>query len=378
MKRLLALTALLALLAGACSDRGTAADPAALTIEGRSVSVRTVEDQLAAMQEDPGIAEFLFGPGLVLEGEAPGSYSPEAGAQLLTLYAQAFLLDDLATTQGVEVTEAELAAAEEQIRQSATQVDPTTGQPVGGSSVDDLPEELLELIVGLVADQNALVAQLEAEAGTPDISDEELQAAYESVLPDATEACVSHILVAFTDDTEQLRDPSFAPSDEQVAAARAGIDEVVARLDAGEGFAAVAAEVSDDTGSGAAGGDLGCSSPSGYGPFADAVVSQPVGEIGPPVETQFGFHVIVVQQRTVPTFEELEPELRQQMEQAATDVRPAFSQLITDRAEQVEVYVDGRFGTWESVSVGVVPPQGAADAPTMPGDEPLTLPGLPG
>ena len=379
MKRLLALTALLALLAGACSDRGSAADPAALTIEGRSVSVRTVEDQLSAMAEDPSIADFLFGPGLVVEGSAPGSYSPDAAAELLTLYAQAFLLDQLADDRGVEVSEADLAAAEEQIRQSSQQVDPSTGQPVAGPSIDALPEGLADLIVELVADQNGLVALLEQEAGAPEISDEEVRAAYEQVLPDQTEVCASHILVAFTEDVEQLREPGFEPSEDEVAQARAEIEELQARLDDGEDFASVATEASDDTASGAEGGDLGCSSPAGYvEPFAEAVTEQPVGEVGGIVETQFGYHLIVVRERTVPTYEELEPELREQLEAAATDVSQAFSELITAEAEQADVYVDGRFGTWEAISVSVAPPEGAAEPPTTASDEPLTLPGLPG
>lgn len=388
MKRLLALTALLALLAGACADRGSAADPAALTLEGRTVSVRTVEDQLSLLAEDPAAAALVMPQDLVdpitgqvqITGEAPGSYSPAAGAALVTLYAQAFLLEDLVAQRGVEVSEADLTAAQEQVLTATEQVDPSSGAPIPGSSYfTELPQELQDLIVRLVADQLAIEEDLREEAGPAEVSDEEVQAAYEAVLPERTEACVSHILVAFTEDTDQLRDPSYEPTEEQVAAAQAGIDDVVARLEAGDGFAAVAAEASDDTASGEAGGDLGCSSPAGYvGPFAEAVVAQPVGEVGEPVETQFGYHVIVVRERTAPSFEELEAELREQLEAAATDVSVALSQTITERAESVDVYVDPRFGTWDPAFVTVVPPEGAAEPPTLVEDEPLSLPGLPG
>ena len=41
------------------------------------------------------------------------------------------------------------------------------------------------------------------------------------------------------------------------------------------------------------GGDLGCASPTSYVPeFADATSTQPVGVVGEPVQTQFGFHII--------------------------------------------------------------------------------------
>ena len=72
-------------------------------------------------------------------------------------------------------------------------------------------------------------------------------------------------------------------------------NKVYARLQAGEDFAAVAKEVSLDTGSGSLGGDLGWF---GRGKmvqeFEDAAFSQPVGEIGKPVQSQYGYHIIQV------------------------------------------------------------------------------------
>lgn len=76
---------------------------------------------------------------------------------------------------------------------------------------------------------------------------------------------------------------------------RAAIDAIRAQLVAGTtNFEAVARERSDCP-SGRQGGDLGVF---GRGqmvkPFEDAAFSQKVGEIGPVVETQFGFHIIKV------------------------------------------------------------------------------------
>lgn len=71
--------------------------------------------------------------------------------------------------------------------------------------------------------------------------------------------------------------------------------DVIARLKAGEDFAALAEELSQDTGSAANGGELGFA-PQGrfVEPFDEAVFSLPIGEISDPVETQFGWHVIQV------------------------------------------------------------------------------------
>jgi parvulin-like peptidyl-prolyl isomerase len=67
------------------------------------------------------------------------------------------------------------------------------------------------------------------------------------------------------------------------------------RLAAGEDFGDLARELSTDTGSGALGGDLGWF---GRGrmiqEFEDAAFSQVVGEIGKPVQSQYGYHIIQV------------------------------------------------------------------------------------
>ncbi|MCI0610884.1 MAG: peptidylprolyl isomerase [Anaerolineae bacterium] len=66
-------------------------------------------------------------------------------------------------------------------------------------------------------------------------------------------------------------------------------------LVSGRDFAEVAKKYSKDTGSGAAGGDLGWAPRSKYvTEFADAAFSQEIGEIGEPVKSEFGYHIIQV------------------------------------------------------------------------------------
>jgi len=70
---------------------------------------------------------------------------------------------------------------------------------------------------------------------------------------------------------------------------------VYERLKSGEDFAAVAQEVSKDTGSGANGGDLGWQPRSFFvTEFGDAAFAQKIGEIGKPVKSEFGYHIIQV------------------------------------------------------------------------------------
>jgi peptidyl-prolyl cis-trans isomerase D len=101
------------------------------------------------------------------------------------------------------------------------------------------------------------------------------------------------------------------------AAARKKADEVLAKANSGEDFAALAKTSSDDTGSAQNGGDLGWAERGYFVPeFADALFAMKPGEIRGPVKTQFGYHVIKleeVQAGKARTFEEVRGELESQL-----------------------------------------------------------------
>ena len=141
--------------------------------------------------------------------------------------------------------------------------------------------------------------------------------------------CSSHILVA--------------------TAAEAG--DVVARLEAGEDFALLAAELSTDAGSGAQGGDLGCSPPDAFvEEFADALATAEVDVPTDPVETEFGFHVILLREDEVPTEDQVLEAL------SAQGIGEAANAWFIEQVEAAEVTVDEAYGTWQANPPQVVPP----------------------
>ena len=82
-----------------------------------------------------------------------------------------------------------------------------------------------------------------------------------------------------------------AGSDDAAALKKA--EQLAARAKAGEDFAKLARENSDDPGSKQAGGDLGWATREAYvQPFAEALFGMQKGEIRGPVKTQFGYHII--------------------------------------------------------------------------------------
>lgn len=99
---------------------------------------------------------------------------------------------------------------------------------------------------------------------------------------------------------------------------------LIERLEAGEEFADLAKEASSDS-SAASGGELGWFASGMMVPdFEAAVVSLEVGAVSAPVQTQFGWHVVKMNEtrlRDVPSLEEVADELRPQIERAAVQAR---------------------------------------------------------
>ena len=95
--------------------------------------------------------------------------------------------------------------------------------------------------------------------------------------------------------------------------------DIIAKLKAGSKFEDLAKQ-SKDPGSAANGGDLDWAAPSAFvKPFSDAMVSLKKGDITQtPVKTQFGYHVIRlddVRTAKVPTLEELKPQIVDALQQ---------------------------------------------------------------
>lgn len=96
-----------------------------------------------------------------------------------------------------------------------------------------------------------------------------------------------------------------------------------------ESFAKVAKQKSNDPGSKDKGGDLGFTVPGNFvQPFGEAILKLKKGQISAPVQTQYGWHIIKLEDTRdlkVPTFEEMKPRLEQRRKQEA--VQKAIADL---------------------------------------------------
>jgi peptidyl-prolyl cis-trans isomerase D len=101
----------------------------------------------------------------------------------------------------------------------------------------------------------------------------------------------------------------------------------------------LAKQYSKDPGSAQSGGDLGWADKTTFVPaFTDALYSMSVGDIHPPVKTQFGYHIIrldEVQAGKTKTFEEARPELESEVRKnMATDHFGDVQEQLQSRLEQ--------------------------------------------
>jgi len=147
------------------------------------------------------------------------------------------------------------------------------------------------------------------------------------------DVCVRHILTATA---------------EEALAAKA-------RVDAGEDFAAVADEISLDTVS--PGGQLPCPAPAGgYVPgFSTSAAVAPIGELTDPVPSEFGWHIMIVDERTGP--ESLEALIADPITYLHPSlVTDLWVVWVNDAIRSADIAVSSQVGTWTHDSHGILPP----------------------
>lgn len=120
------------------------------------------------------------------------------------------------------------------------------------------------------------------------------------------------------------------PVERTDAEAKALAESLRQRILAGEDFATLAREYSDDTGSGAQGGDLGWFGRTAMvAPFAETAFTLPIGEISEPIKTQFGYHIIEVLEK-----DENRPKEESQLQQERTQ---AFQDWLQEKKTTIEI-----------------------------------------
>lgn len=145
------------------------------------------------------------------------------------------------------------------------------------------------------------------------VTDDDVRKYYDAHKSDSEEVRASHILARFG----SAGSPSSPHSDDKKLPTREEahkkIELVQARLKAGEDFATVAKETSEDS-SAPQGGDLGFFTRGRMvKPFEDTAFTLKPGEVSDIIETQFGFHIIKTQERRAQPLEAVKTQIENKL-----------------------------------------------------------------
>jgi len=190
------------------------------------------------------------------------------------------------------------------------------------AGLDKDPEVVRQL--GLMRENLVANAQLQKIEKSIAVSDADLQKVYDSKKSEYEQITAKHILIAFKGS------PAAQPGKPEITEeqAKAKAEDLRKQIVAGASFEELAKKESDDTGSGANGGELGDFNRGQMVPeFEAAAFAAKEGEITAPVRTQYGYHIIKVEKKGQTPFSQvkafLERNERQTKLQATLDAMKA-------------------------------------------------------
>ena len=212
----------------------------------------------------------------------------------------------LARVNGIDVHESDLALAEDEIGSNMPQMGPDQKRQYLITYLSDviiLAQAAEQQKLGndpevqhrLAFDRNkTLMEAMLQKAGQAAQTDDALHKVYDDAIKQMSneqEVHARHILVATEDEAKQIE----------------------AQLKGGADFAKLAKEKSKDPSGAQNGGDLGWFTKDQMVPaFAEAAFKLDKGQISDPVHTQFGWHIIQVEDKRIkapPTFDQAKPQL---------------------------------------------------------------------
>lgn len=301
-----------ALVAG-CSGVGGST---AATVNGEAIPANAVEQRVRA--------QFASQPGMGGEAGQVAERVSQLQNQVLSQLILLEVVEQEAEARGVTVSEEEIQAEwDEQLALQGGEQALKDAIAAAGLTEE---EARAQLAAGLKLQK--LQSLL---SGGDQVTDEEVRQLYEERSDQWQQADVSHILVETEEEARQI----------------------IEEIEGGASFEEIAQERSQDPGSATRGGNLGTFPQGRYvEAFDQAVWDAEAGQVIGPVETQFGWHVIRVNEFVNTTFDEVAASLREELERARAQdaARVVFEQLLA----QADVEVASSFGRWDPTSGSVV------------------------
>ena len=271
-------------------------DAAVVTVNGERLTRTDLDRQ---MQQVLGSPQFA-----ALPPEQAAMVMQQVEGQIVSQFVDQALLRGAADAADVEVTEEDVDNYIEELRDYFAGGESLEARmAMQGISMEDLRRDIIAdmKIRGLLDQMTASVDELD---------EAEIRAFYDENremfgIPESVSA--SHILVEVPRGSDE----------EARAAAKAEITAIREKLLAGETTFEAAAKEHSACPSGGRGGDLGQFARGQMVPsFEEAAFTQPIGVVGEVVETDFGYHLILVSDRSEATeqsFEDVRDDIAEQL-----------------------------------------------------------------
>ena len=312
--------------------------PYAARVDGERISEDTLVGELRSIAANEDYLR-LVEERQPVRGTGQGTFDSAFTALALTRQIYYTLIATELERRKLSVGESDLTAAK------ALVVQQLNGEEV----FNKFPKSYQDELVRRQAELDLLSVSVN-ELGSPE---QAARTYYDNNKDAFSQACVSHILVAEEGKANELR----------------------GRLAAGEDFAAIATAESIDTESKPRGGDLGCdiTPETPFVPeFILAVFTQPVGEVGAPLKTQFGFHLVKVTKRDALPFEQVASLARSKVTDAGQE---KVLTVLQAAVQEARIEINPKYGSFRKTgtSPGVVPPESGASSPGGVGLEPAPV-----
>lgn len=331
-------TAVLALSLSACAPKAEEAE----TATGEPATEEKAEkvEQPADTSKFPEVAARVNGTGIATKEllERADAMAAQGSAEVRSLEFYRRVLDDLIGAELLfqQSRERKLAATAEEVNRQL--------EAMRGGFPDPAQFDQAMASRGLTID--LLRGQVEKNMS--------IQKLIESDIVPKVSVAEEAVRKFYDENSDEMRQPErlrvrhilkqVAPDSppEVREAARAALEKIREQATSGTDFAALAREHSEDPGSAANGGELTISPGETVPEFEQAAYALAPGGISPVIETQFGFHVIELQEKIagqlVP-YEQVQPRIQQFLQQRGVQEQIQGAVEILKKSAEVEVLI---------------------------------------
>jgi parvulin-like peptidyl-prolyl isomerase len=320
---------------------GSAA-PDAAHVGSNTISRSDFESELNAYANNKKFDAYLTANGQPGTGASSGAVSNDFARSTLQTDILFTLVHQAVVSKGLTP----LPTTDPSVQsQTISRFDNTGSPDIFNSFPKSFQQRALQQMADLVTLQNAL-------GGGP-IDDAKIKAAYDADPRQFATLCASHILLTTEADAQT----------------------VLKDLQGGADFGKEAALKSTDQGSVTKSGQLlnddgSCPNASDFDPdFTKGALAATPGTPTQPVQTQYGWHIILVKSVTVEALDKIQDKVRAKLNRDIQNkAAPEINQLLTDGLNQ-SISVDPRYGVWDPNQHQILPPgsKPTAATTTVPG-----------